>query len=87
MQSVSDRRWQGGALPPPNAAVEWTVVKLLESLQLQHHEPVLEGISIADLLRKTPAEVKALPGAFFSLSACCRADGGVRVADGPRNED
>jgi hypothetical protein len=66
MQSVSDRRWQGGALPPPTAAVEWTVVKLLESLQLQHHEPVLEGISIADLLRKTPVEIKALPGAFFS---------------------
>ena len=67
MQSISDRRWQGGALPPPTAAVEWTVVKLLESLQLQHHEPVLEGLSFADLQRKTPTEIKALPGTLFFL--------------------
>lgn len=59
MQSVSNTRWAGGALPAPSATVEWTVPKLLESLHLQHHEALFEGMSFAELKKK---DVKSIPG-------------------------
>lgn len=59
MQSVSSSRWAGGTLPSPSVAVEWTVPKLLESLKLQHHEALFEGMSFAELKKK---DIKTIPG-------------------------